>query len=215
MIRIAIIDDHSLVRKGLTTLISMEPNLELVGEADNAGDGLALLKRQKPQLTLVDLKLGQDSGLHLINEARKQPDSGKFMILTSSLDDASFQQAEQAQVDGYVLKESLPEELLYAIHLVCKGRKYYDPGVMQNKLSGRKRESADTLTPKEREVICLLGEGLCNMDIAERLYISEFTVRKHVSQILAKLELKDRTQAALFANYQGWVQYKPANPDGY
>ncbi|MDF2925315.1 MAG: nitrate/nitrite response regulator protein narL [Paenibacillaceae bacterium] len=211
MIRIAIIDDHSLVRKGLTTLISMESDLELVGEADNAEDGLVLLKEQKPELTLVDLKLGQNSGLSLIIEARKQADSGKFIILTSAVDENSFKQAEQAQVDGYVLKEALPEELLYAIQLVCKGRKYYDPGVMEHKLAGKKQDKGESLTPKEREVMCLIGEGLCNMEIAEKLFISEFTVRKHVSQILAKLELKDRTQAALFANYMGWVQYKPVD----
>ncbi|MNC42708.1 Transcriptional regulatory protein DevR (DosR) [compost metagenome] len=157
---------------------------------------------------LIDLRLADESGLDVIKAARARGLSSKFILLTSSASREDFLKAEEVLVDGYVLKEALPEELLFAIQLVHKGRKYYDPGLMEDKMRMSGSSPTDELTPKEKEVLIELGQGACNKDIASRLFISEFTVKKHVSQILAKLQVADRTQAALYANAVGLTKYE-------
>lgn len=207
--KIVIVDDHPLVRKGLAAVISMQPNVQFAGEAKNQREAMLVLEETQPDLVLLDLKLADESGLDIIKAARRIGFSGKFILLTSSASREDFLKAEEAGVDGYVLKEALPEELLYAIQLVSKGRKYYDPTILENKLREDAGSLTDELTPKEREVLIELGHGACNREIAAKLFISEFTVKKHVSQILAKLRLADRTQAALYANAIGLAKYEP------
>ncbi|MFB5674296.1 response regulator [Paenibacillus terreus] len=207
--KIVIVDDHPLVRKGLAAVISMQPNVQFAGEAKNQREAMLVLEETQPDLVLLDLKLADESGLDIITAARRIGFSGKFILLTSSASREDFLKAEEAGVDGYVLKEALPEELLYAIQLVSKGRKYYDPTILENKLREDAGSLTDELTPKEREVLIELGQGACNREIAAKLFISEFTVKKHVSQILAKLRLADRTQAALYANAIGLAKYEP------
>jgi DNA-binding NarL/FixJ family response regulator len=207
--KIVIVDDHPLVRKGLAAVLSMQPNVQFAGEAKNQREAMLVLKETQPDLVLLDLKLADESGLDIIKAARRIGFSGKFILLTSSASREDFLKAEEAGIDGYVLKEALPEELLYAIQLVSKGRKYYDPTILENKLREDVGSLTDELTPKEREVLIELGQGACNREIAAKLFISEFTVKKHVSQILAKLRLADRTQAALYANAIGLVKYEP------
>ncbi|MDP4098962.1 response regulator transcription factor [Paenibacillus sp. P96] len=207
--KIVIVDDHPLVRRGLAAVISMQPNVQFAGEAKNQREALMVLEETQPDLVLLDLKLGDESGLDIIKASRRKGFSGKFILLTSSASREDFLKAEEAGVDGYVLKEALPEELLYAIQLVSKGRKYYDPTILENKLREDAGSLTDELTPKEREVLIELGQGACNREIAAKLFISEFTVKKHVSQILAKLRLTDRTQAALYANAIGLAKYEP------
>ncbi|MFM9276450.1 response regulator transcription factor [Paenibacillus jiagnxiensis] len=207
--KIVIVDDHPLVRKGLAAVISMQPNVQFAGEAKNQREAMLVLEETQPDLVLLDLKLADESGLDIIKAARRIGFSGRFILLTSSASREDFLKAEEAGVDGYVLKEALPEELLYAIQLVSKGRKYYDPTILENKLREEAGSLTDELTPKEREVLIELGQGACNREIAAKLFISEFTVKKHVSQILAKLRLADRTQAALYANAIGLAKYEP------
>ncbi|AHM64841.1 nitrate/nitrite response regulator protein narL [Paenibacillus polymyxa] len=209
--KIVIVDDHPLVRKGLAAVISMQPNVQFAGEAQNQQEALAVIAETDPDLVLLDLKLADESGLDIIKIARGRGFRSKFILLTSSATREDFLKAEEASVDGYVLKEALPEELIYAIHLVNKGRKYYDPAILENKLREDAGNLTDDLTPKEKEVLVELGQGACNREIASRLFISEFTVKKHVSQILAKLRLADRTQAALYANAIGLAKYEPTN----
>jgi DNA-binding NarL/FixJ family response regulator len=206
--KIVIVDDHPLVRKGLAAVISMQPNVQLAGEAINQDEALALFEQEQPDIVLIDLKLANESGLDIIRIAREQGCSSKFILLTSSASKEDFLMAEEALVDGYVLKEALPEELIFAISLVHRGRKYYDPGLMENKMKDASNSLIDELTPKELEVLIALGQGCNNKDIAQQLFISEFTVKKHVSQILAKLQVADRTQAALFANATGLTKYQ-------
>lgn len=206
--KIVIVDDHPLVRKGLAAVISMQPNVQLAGEAINQDEALALFEQEQPDIVLIDLKLANESGLDIIRIAREQGCSSKFILLTSSASKEDFLMAEEALVDGYVLKEALPEELIFAIQLVHRGRKYYDPGLMENKMKDAGNSLIDELTPKELEVLIALGQGCNNKDIAQQLFISEFTVKKHVSQILAKLQVADRTQAALFANATGLTKYQ-------
>lgn len=209
--KVVIVDDHPLVRKGLAAVISMQPNVHFAGEAKNQHEALMVLEETNPDLVLLDLKLADESGLDIIKSARNRGFNSKFILLTSSASREDFLKAEEASVDGYVLKEALPEELIYAIQLVNKGRKYYDPTILENKLREDAVNLTDDLTPKEKEVLIELGMGACNREIAQRLFISEFTVKKHVSQILAKLRLSDRTQAALYANAIGLAKYEPMN----
>jgi DNA-binding NarL/FixJ family response regulator len=207
-VKIVIVDDHPLVRRGLASVISMQSNLQFAGEATNGQEALLVIEEIQPDLVLIDLKLADESGLDIIKEARVRGFSCKFILLTSSASREDFLKAEEVLVDGYVLKEALPEELLFAIQLVHKGRKYYDPGLMEDKMRMSGSSPTDELTPKEKEVLIELGQGACNREIASRLFISEFTVKKHVSQILAKLQVADRTQAALYANAVGLTKYE-------
>ncbi|MDQ0193949.1 response regulator [Paenibacillus wynnii] len=206
--KIVIVDDHPLVRRGLAAVISMQPNVQFAGEATNGTEALHVFQEIQPDLVLIDLKLADESGLDVIKMARANGITSKFILLTSSASREDFLKAEEVLVDGYVLKEALPEELLFAIQLVHKGRKYYDPGLMEDKMRMSVSSPTDELTPKEKEVLIELGQGACNREIASRLYISEFTVKKHVSQILAKLQVADRTQAALYANAVGITKYE-------
>ncbi|MNO24518.1 Response regulator protein VraR [compost metagenome] len=206
--KIVIVDDHPLVRRGLASVISMQPNVQFAGEATNGPEALDVIAKTNPDLVLMDLKLADESGLDVIKTARTRGIVSKFILLTSSASRADFLRAEEVMVDGYVLKEALPEELLFAIQLVHKGRKYYDPGLMEEKMRVNGSSPTDELTPKEREVLIELGQGACNRTIAVNLFISEFTVKKHVSQILAKLQVADRTQAALYANAVGLTKYE-------
>jgi two-component system nitrate/nitrite response regulator NarL len=210
MIKILIVDDHPLVRQGLMSLLSLEEDLSLIGEAANNNEAFQIILKKKPDVVLVDLRLGKESGFDLIDKISSmdiQP--CKFIVLTSSAHLADFQKAKKRGAHGYILKEALPEELLHAIRLISTGRKYYDPGIMEMVMQVEIEENShNTLTPKELEVLQELGIGLSNREIASKLFISENTVKKHVSQILEKLNLSDRTQAALFANVKGIATYK-------
>ncbi|WP_432357076.1 response regulator [Sporosarcina sp. UB5] len=209
--KVVIIDDHPLVRKGLKSILSLDGSMEILGEATKSNEALALLVSKQPDLALIDLRLGNESGLDLITEAIRQGVTCKFVVLTSSTEEQDFKHAKEIGVDGYILKEALPEELIHALQIIRRGRKYYDPGVYDFVLNARESLQNDgqfeQLTPKEKEVLLELGKGLSNKEIASTLYITEYTVKKHVSQVLAKLGLADRTQAALYANVKGLVRY--------
>jgi len=206
-LKIILIDDHPLVRKGLISVLSLEKDIEVAGEASNIKEALYLMNKQQPDLALVDLRLGNECGLEIIEESNNSTIACKFIVLTSSADECDFRKAEGAGAQGYVLKEALPEELLYAIRLVSKGRKYYDPIIMDQLMKvPSHNDMVEELTPRERDVLIALSKGLCNKDIAKNLFVTEYTVKKHVSQILAKLELTDRTQAALYAHTKGLIR---------
>ena len=209
--KIVIIDDHPLIRKGLKSAFSLEEEIEVVGEATNSKDALSLLKSCPADIAIVDLRLGEESGLSLIKSAIEQQVNCKFVILTSSTSEADFVKAKEIGVAGYLLKEALPEELLHGLRLIYKGRKYYDPSVfdfmMDAEASVENDNHIELLTPKEKEILIELGKGRSNKDISKTMYISEFTVKKHISQIFSKLDLSDRTEAALYANAKGLVKY--------
>lgn len=206
--RVVIVDDHPLIRKGLVELMSLDGAIELAGEASSLEEGIDIITEVMTDLVIVDLRLGQESGLDLIKECKVRGVECKYAVLTSSSNQQDFNKAKQLGVDGYILKDALPEELLHAIKMIGKGRKYFDPGVLE--LMNESDEDdviEEHLTPKEKEVLIELGKGMSNRDISERLFVTEYTVKKHVSQILAKLDLTDRTQAALYANAKGLVSY--------
>ncbi|MDF2820307.1 MAG: DNA-binding response regulator [Clostridiales bacterium] len=205
--KIILIDDHPLVRKGLAFVLALEDDMEVIGEASNIKEAIEIIKKQQPDVVLVDLRLGNEYGLDIIEKSKKNSIISKFIVLTSSADEQDFRRAEEVGAHGYVLKEALPEELLYAVRLVYNGRKYYDPGILEEMMKVSSQEGIlDVLSPREQEVLIELGKGLCNKDIAKKLFITEYTVKKHVSQVLAKLELTDRTQAALYAFSKGFTR---------
>lgn len=193
-------DDHPLVRRGLSSVLSKGNDIEVVGEASNVDDAVDIINRLKPELALVDLRLDNQNGLDILKRLGEKDSNFKFTVLTSSLDERDFKTAEELGVDGYILKEALIEEIIYAIHIICRGRKYYDPGILEIAMKKKEDNITEKLTEREKEVLEVLGKGVSNKEIAKTLFISEYTVKKHVSQILAKLSLNDRTQAALYAN---------------
>ncbi len=198
--KVLIVDDHPLVREGLAAILSTESSIATVEQAATCNKAVKKIQQLEPDIVLVDLRLGRECGLDLIPKARKNNSTCKFVVLTSSSDRNDFKRAEELDVDGYILKDAYPEEILLGIKLVSRGRKYYDPSILEIMLKKQDRGSIEELTPREQEVLRELGKGKTNKQIAQNLFITEYTVKKHVSQILAKLGLADRTQAALYAN---------------
>lgn len=209
MIKSLIVDDHPLVRRGLKSVLSLENDIEIVGEAADIKDTMELINTQKPDMVLLDIRLCGENGLDVIDNCNKQCINCKFLVLTSSSEEYDIKNAKSLGAQGYILKEALPEELIYAIHLVGKGRKYYDPKIMDEILDEIEHDDiSENLTIREQEVLKALGEGLCNQEIADRLFVSIHTAKKHVSQILAKLNFSDRTQAALYAQSKSLVKIR-------
>lgn len=201
--RIIIVDDHPIVRSGLEKTISREADMEVVGVAASTAEGIKAIITSKPDLAIVDLKMPGGGGLELISQCREKVPDCRYIILTSYASYHEIVEAFSNRVEGYILKDALPEELVAAIRLVAGGRRYYDPQVMEYFLNGSGRESLEKLTGREIEILRCLAGGLNNKDMAQKLFISENTVKKHISNILNKLELEDRTQAALFAVSHG------------
>ncbi|MFD0678599.1 MULTISPECIES: response regulator [unclassified Paenibacillus] len=208
--KVVIVDDHPLVRRGLSAVLTLEHDIEIMGESEMVEEAIELIEETKPDLAIVDIKLGDRSGFEVVEQLKNS--ACRCMILTSSMKEMDVRRAEAAGAEGYVLKEALPEELLLAIKLIFKGKKYYDPGLMEILFKRDDDDDLSKLTPKEREVLIGLGEGLSNQGIADKLIVTEFTIKKHVSQILSKLNLNDRTQAALFAHSKGLVNFTMDNP---
>ncbi|MFC4810054.1 response regulator [Paenibacillus sp. GCM10023250] len=205
--RVVIVDDHPLVRKGLIAVLESEKEIEVVGVAESVEDAMVVLAQTEPDLAIVDIRLGERTGFELVEHFGDMP--CRFIMLTSSAAEFDVRRAEESGAFGYVLKDSMPEELLLAIKMVDRGRKYFDQGLMEVLIRKEADDPLEKLTPKEREVLIALGEGLSNGAMAKKLTISEFTVKKHVSRIFQKLNLNDRTQAALYAQSRGMTAYSP------
>ena len=199
--KILIVDDHPLVRKGIASTLSFEEDIRNILEASNVNDAVNLIKRESPDLAIVDLNLGSEDGLEIIRKCKDKGSNTKFVILTSSIKKDDYTRSEEAGVDGYILKEAFAEDILYAIHVVLRGRKFIDSEVIRYQSVNSMEDShLKDLTSREGDVLVELGKGLSNYEIAKELFISENTVKKHVSNILSKLDLSHRTQAALLVN---------------
>lgn len=198
--KLLIVDDHPLVREGLVSMFSNENNICEVREAGNLREALSILSKEKPDIAMVDLKLGCDSGLEVIAEGKKLSENTKYIMLTSYISKENFLKAEKMGLDGYILKEAFAEDILYAINVVSRGKKYYDPGIMEYLEKSNHNNITDKLTEREKEVFEELGQGLSNEEIAKQLFISENTVKKHVSSILSKLNINHRAQVVLVVN---------------
>jgi len=208
-IRILIADDHPVVRKGLKALLNTEPGLEVVGEAADGEQAVTKARTLKPDVILMDLSMPRKDGVQAISEIRQEVPGVKILVLTSFAEDKRIIAAIEAGALGYLLKESSPHELVRAVRTVYRGDSSLHPTVAHKLIHSLQRSSegpqTESLTIREIKVLRLIAEGLSNHDIAKKLFISEPTVRTHVSNILRKLHLDNRTQAALYALREGFA----------
>jgi NarL family two-component system response regulator LiaR len=210
-IQVLIADDHAIVREGLRWLISTEPGMVLVGEAADGIEAVAQARALDPDVILLDLEMPRKGGIEAIGEILESNPSARILVLTSFADDEKVFSAIKGGALGYLMKDSSPAELLRAIRDVYRGEPSLDPTIAQKLLRELHRTAqhpsppSDTeqLTGREVEVLKLVAQGLPNKEIADRLVVSERTVRTHVGNILGKLHLANRTQAALYAIREG------------
>lgn len=209
-IRVLIADDHPIVREGLRLLLAGERGMELAGEAVNGNELVVKARDLKPDVILTDLVMPEKDGLQAIREIHKDSPSAKIIVLTSFAEDDRILAALKAGATGYLLKDSLPEELLAAIRDVYAGKPSLSSPIaskLLHELSAPQEEmDSDELTEREMEVLKLVAKGLSNQEIAQQIGLSEWTVRARVSAILEKLRLSNRTQAALYAIKKGWSE---------
>ena len=201
-IRILIADDHQLVRQGLMALLSVKPGIEVIGQAADGGEAVDLAQSLEPDIILLDLLMPNKDGIEATREIKAEDPDARILIITSFAEDENVYQAIKAGALGYLLKDSSPQELMQAIHDVCEGRLSLHPNIalklideINRPVEGQPTE--DPLTEREVEVLKLVAKGRSNQEIAEKLVVSERTVGAHVSNILSKLHLANRTQAAL------------------
>ena len=211
MIRIFHADDHPLVREGIRALLATEPDLELVGEADNGADAIRRVQLLQPDVLLLDLKMPQKSGLEVINALKGTSPDTRILVITSFADDDNVFPAIKAGALGYLLKDSSPYDLLHAIRDVYAGNSSLHPIVAHKVLHELSKPpdlppTEDPLTEREVDILKLVAQGLSNQEIADELVASERTIRTHVSHILSKLHLANRTQAALYALREGYAR---------
>ncbi len=203
-IRVLIADDHAVVREGLRTLIERIPDLTLVGEAANGEEAISQVRVLQPDVTLLDLRMPRKDGIAAIQEIKAEFPDARILVLTSFDDDDSVFSAIKSGAQGYLLKDSLPDQLIQAIRDVYNGESALHPTIARKVLREINRPpdlppSAQPLTERELEVLQLVAQGMTNNEIAERLVIGDRTVATHVRNILGKLHLASRTQAALYA----------------
>ena len=207
-IRILIVDDHAIVRKGIRALFRNLSEIEVVGEAENGREAIAAVERLQPDVVLMDLLMPEMDGIEATGRVMDQHPDVRILVLTSFAGEDRVFPAIKAGALGYHLKDSSPEELVQAIHQVHRGESSLHPIIARKVLQELSRPSErpptqDPLTPREVEVLQLVAQGRSNQEIADLLVISETTVRTHVSNILNKLHLASRTQAALYALREG------------
>lgn len=205
-IRILIADDHAVVRQGLKMFLGLDPEFEVVGEAENGAEALRLAHDLKPDVVLMDLLMPVMDGITAIGEVRRQLPETEVIALTSVLEDASVVGAIRAGAIGYLLKDTQSDELCRAIKAAAAGQVQLSPQAAARLMKEvRAPEVREDLTERETEVLKLLGQGKANKEIAAELVIGEKTVKTHVSNILMKLGVQSRTQAALYAAQRGLV----------
>jgi NarL family two-component system response regulator LiaR len=206
VIRILVVDDHPVVRQGLRAFLDTREDMAVVGEAGDGEAAVAEAARLRPDVILMDLLMPGIGGLEAIGRIRTADPAARILVLTSFSSADQVVPAVRAGAAGYLLKDAAPEEVEAAVRAVNRGEARLDPQVtaavmaeVAQPAAGPDGAALATLTPREREVLALLARGLTNAQLARELVVSEKTVKTHVSSILAKLRLSDRTQAALFA----------------
>lgn len=210
LIKVLLVDDQSLIRQGLKALLELEKDLEIVAEAENGEIAIHFVEEFYPDVVLMDIRMPIMDGVAATREIQKRFPKTKVLVLTTFDDDEYVKTALQNGAMGYLLKDTPSEELAVAIRAVNKGYTQLGPGIVKKLFSQFSSvtptkspsppDSLAELTPREKEVLRLIATGASNREIAQQLYISEGTVKNHVTNILNRLDLRDRTQAAIFAN---------------
>jgi two-component system, NarL family, response regulator LiaR len=202
-IRVLIVDDHAVVREGLRTFLELQDGIEVAGEAVDGQDAIREAESLRPDVVLMDLVMPNLDGVGAMRELRQRVPGARVIVLTSFLDDERLLPAVRAGAAGYLLKNVQPQELARAIRTAAAGEALLDPAVAARLVEALEEDGrdarADQLTPREREVLALIGRGFANKRIALELGIAEKTVKTHVGNVLSKLGVSDRTQAALYA----------------
>jgi two-component system, NarL family, response regulator LiaR len=202
VIRVLIADDHAVVREGLRTFLDLQDGIEVVGEAADGRQAVDEAERLRPDVVLMDLVMPRLDGVEAMRELRSRVPGARAVVLTSFLDEERLLPALRAGAAGYLLKNVEPRELARSIRLAAAGEALIDPAVaarLVDALGGERPAEHGELTPREQDVLELIGRGYTNKRIALELGIAEKTVKTHVSHVLAKLGVSDRTQAALYA----------------
>jgi DNA-binding NarL/FixJ family response regulator len=202
-VRVFLVDDHEVVRQGVRALIDASDDLSVIGEADSVETGLARVLAVQPDVAILDVRLPDGNGVELCREIRSRLPEVACLMLTSYSDDEALFEAIIAGAAGYVLKQVRGGELIDAVRRVARGERLLDPAVagrVMKRLSSHSTEDVRlaSLTTREREVLDLIGQGLTNRQIGERMYLAEKTVKNYVSGLLAKLGMERRTEAAVF-----------------
>jgi NarL family two-component system response regulator LiaR len=206
-IRVLLVDDHAVVREGLRTYLELQADLVVVGEAADGAEAVRAAVRLRPDVILMDLVMPVLDGVGAMRELRRELPAARVIVLTSFTDEAQLLPAIQAGAAGYLLKNVQPHELHRAIRAAHAGEALLDPSVAARLVQAIAQPAGapapERLTPREREVLALIGRGFSNKRIARELGVAEKTVKTHVGHVLAKLGVSDRTQAALYAVREG------------
>jgi len=215
-VRIVIAEDHTILREGLRSLLSSDPNFEIVGEAEDGREAIRCVEKLKPDLILTDLSMPRMNGMEAIREIKKISPKSKVLVLTVHNAEEYVLGTFQAGADGYLLKESTHVELVTAVNKVLSGKRYITPeisekvieGYLEGKKTLKSKTSFETLTPREREILKLIAEGYRNKEIADDLCISVKTVEKHRANLMEKLNLHNVQALTAFAIEKGLVERK-------
>ena len=210
-VNVMIADDHSMIREGLKNLLELDGDIKVISEAENGIDCLSKLENVKPDILLLDINMPKMNGLEVLEELKSQKCELKVLVLTVHNEVEYLMKAIEIGVSGYILKDSESSELKKAIFSIMDGENYIQPSlipILNSKMIEKNQDKIkiQNLTKREVEVLKLLAVGMYNKEIAEKLDISERTVKNHVSNIFKKLEVTDRTQAAVFAIRNNLVQ---------
>jgi two-component system, NarL family, response regulator DevR len=204
MVRVFLLDDHDIVRRGLTHLFETQDDIEVVGEAGTAEEALSRIPPTRPDVALLDVRLPDSDGVEVCREIRSRHPEIQCLMLTSFADDEALFDAIMAGASGFILKQIKSEEIVEAVRFVAKGQSLLDPAVTGRVLERLRKgpeedELLAQLSPQERNILNLIADGLTNRQIAEQIHLAEKTVKNYVSNLLSKLGMERRTQAAVYA----------------
>ena len=202
-INIMIVDDHPVVRQGLRAMLSSEPDIRVQGMAASAREAISLIEREQPDVVLMDLRMPEMEGIEAIKRLRRISPNIKILVLTNYGSDEYIVRATQAGAMGYLLKNTPQEEIVNAVRVVNSGERYVPKDIAKRLFEAIGREE---LSPRELEVLVLVARGCTNKDVAQKLFISDKTVRNHVTSCLLKLQAKDRTEAVTRAIQRGLIR---------
>ncbi|MEV6664097.1 response regulator [Streptomyces nigra] len=209
-IRVFLLDDHEVVRRGLTDLLDAEPDISVVGDADTVEHALVRGPALRPHVAVLDVRLPDGDGITVCRELRSQMPELACLMLTSFDDEEALLDAIMAGASGYVLKQIRGSDLVSAVRTVASGQSMLDPATTARLMSSLRADPVETpsvppelegLSPRERDILALIGDGLTNREIGKKLYLSEKTVKNHISRLLAKLGVQRRVQAAVLASH--------------